>query len=84
MYAKLKMSSYWLNDLFTLVKVNGPAIIVQRKRKGKVYARNIPLLKKYKHISESEDHSDTNRSSSAGMNKENTLSDNKGSNTDKT
>ena len=53
------MSSYWVNDLFTVVKLNGRAIIVQWKREEKVYARNIPMLKKYKHISESENHSDT-------------------------
>ena len=84
MYTKLKMSSYWVNDLFTVVKVNGPAIIVQRKREGKVYARNIPMLKIYKHISDSDDHSDINRSSSAEVNTENTLPDNKGISTDNT
>ena len=78
------MSSYWVNDLFTVVKVNGPAIIVQRKREGKVYARNIPMLKKYKHISDSDDHSDINRSSSAEVNTENTLPDNKGISTNNT
>ena len=29
---KDKLASYWPNDLFTVTKVNGPTIIVRRKR----------------------------------------------------
>ena len=74
--------SYWTNDLFTVTKVNGPTIIVRRKRDGKVFARNILMVKKYKHISDSDDHSDIDSSDSAGMNTENPHPDDRESNTD--
>ena len=84
---KDKLTSYWTNDLFTVTKVNGPTIIVRRKRDGKVFARNISMVKKYKHISDSDDHSDIHSSrnldiDSAGMNTENPHPDNRESNTD--
>ena len=47
---KDKLTSYWTNDLFTVTKVNGPTITVKRKRDGKVFSRNISMVKKYKHI----------------------------------
>ena len=59
---KDKLTSYWTNDLFTVTKVNGPTVIVRRKRDGKVFARNISMTKKYKHIGDSDDHSDINSS----------------------
>ena len=68
---KGKLASYWTNDLFTVTKVNGPTMIVRRKRDGNVFARNISMVKKYKHISDSDDHSDIDSSDSAGMNTEN-------------
>ena len=65
-----------------MTKVKGPTIIVKRKRDGKVFARNISMVKKYKHISDSDDHSDIHSSGSAQMNTENTYPDNRGSNTE--
>ena len=62
--------------------MNGPTIFVKRKRDGKVFARNISVVKKYKHISDSDDHSDIDSSGFAEMNTENMHSDNRGSNTD--
>ena len=79
---KDKLTSYWTNYLFTVTKVNGQPIIVRRKRDGKVFARNISLVKKYKHISGSDDHSDIDSSDSAGMNMENPHPDDRESNTD--
>ena len=79
---KDKFTSYWTNDLFTVTKVNGPTIIVRRKRDGKAFARNISLVKKYKHISDSDDHSDVDSSNLAGMNTENPHPDGRDSNTD--
>ena len=79
---KDKLTNYWTNDLFTVTKVNGPTIIVRRKRDGKVFARNISMVKKYKHISDSDDHSDIDSSDSAGMNTENPHPDDRESNTD--
>ena len=66
---KDKLTSYWTNDLFTVTKVNGPKIIVTRKRNGKVFARNISMVKKYKQISDSDDQSDIDSSGSAEMNR---------------
>lgn len=77
-----KLTNYWTNDLFTVAKMNGPAIIVKRKRDGKTFARKASVDKKYKHISNSDDHSDIDSSGSVEMNKENTHLDNRGSNTD--
>ena len=53
--AKDKLTSYWVSDLFTVVKMNGSAIIVKRKRDGKVFARSISMVKKQKLISHSDD-----------------------------
>ena len=78
---KNKLTSYWPNDLFSLTKVNGPTIIVRRKRDGKVFARNISMVKKYKHSSDSNDHSDIDSNDSAGMNTENPHTDDRESNT---
>ena len=75
------MTSYWTNDLFTVSKVNGPTIISTSKKDGKVFARNISMIKKYKHISDPDDHSDIDSSGSSGMNTENPHPDNRGSNT---
>ena len=55
---------------------------LQRKRDGKLFARDISMVKKYKHISDSDDHSDIDSSSSAEMNTENTHPDDRGSNKD--
>ena len=79
---KGKLTSYWTNDLFTVTKVNGQTIIVRRKRNGKVFGRNISMVKKYKHISGSDDNSDIDSSDSAGMNTENPHPDDRESNTD--
>ena len=49
---KDKLTSYWENDLFTVTNVNEPTIIGKRKRDGKVFARNMSMVKKYKHISD--------------------------------
>ena len=68
--------------MFTVIKGNGPKIIVRRKRDGKVFARNISMVKKHKYISDSDDHSDINSSDSAGMNTENQHPDDRESNTD--
>ena len=76
------LTNYWTNDLFTVAKMNGPAIIVNRKRDGNVFTRNISMVKKYKHIVDSDDHSDINSSGSAEMNIENWHSHNRGSNMD--
>ena len=76
------MTSYWTNDLFTVTKVKGPTIIVRRKRDGKVFTRNISMVKKYKHISDSDDHLDIASSNSAGINAENPHPDNRERNTD--
>ena len=65
---KGKLTNYWANDLFTVSKVNGPTIIVSRKRDEKLFARNISMVEKNKHISDSDDHSDIDSSDSAGMN----------------
>lgn len=46
-----KLTSYWANDLFTVVNANGHVIIVKRKKDWKVFARNTSMVKKYKHIS---------------------------------
>ena len=83
---KDKSTSYWTNDLLTATKMNRPTIIVRRKRDGKVFSRNISMVKKYKHISDSDDHSDIHSSrnldiDSAGMNTENPHPDNRESNT---
>ena len=43
---KGKLTSYWTNNLFTLTKVNGQTIIIRRKRDGKVFGRNISMIKK--------------------------------------
>ena len=43
---KNKLTSYWTNDLFTVAKVNRATIIVRRKRGGKVFPRNISMVKK--------------------------------------
>ena len=79
---KDKLTSYWANDLFSVTKVNGPTVIVTRKRDGKVFARNMSMVKKYKHISDSDDHSDIDSSGSAKMSTEYMHPDNRGSNTD--
>ena len=79
---KEKLTSYWTNDLFTVTKVKGPTIIVRRKRDGKVFTRNISMVKKYKHISDSDDHLDIASSNSAGINAENPHPDNRERNTD--
>ena len=78
-----KLTSYWANGLFNVANVSGPAtIIAKRQRDGKAFARKISVDKKYKHISNSDDHSDIDSSGSAEMNKENTHLYNRGSNTD--
>ena len=51
------------------------------QKDGNVFARNISFVKKYKHISDSHDHSDIGSSGSAEMNTENRHQDNRGSNT---
>ena len=79
---KDKLTSYWPNDLFVVTKLNGPTIIMKRKRDGKVFPRNISMVKKYKHISDSDDYSDIDSSGSAEMNTENTYPYNTGSNKD--
>ena len=79
---KDKLTSYRKNDLFTLTKLNGPTIIVRRKRDGKVFATNISMVKKYKHIRDSDDHSVIDSSDSAGMNTETPHSDDRESNMD--
>ena len=79
---KDKLTSYWPNDLFVVTKLNGPTIIMKRTRDGKVFPRNISMVKKYKHISDSDDYSDIDSSGSAEMNTENTHPYNTGSNTD--
>ena len=79
---KYKLTSYWTNDLFAVTKVKGPTIIVKGKRDGKIFARNISMVKKYKHISDLDDYSDIDSSGSAEMNTENTHPDNRGSNMD--
>ena len=79
---KDKLTSYWTNDLFTVTKVNGPTIIVRRKRDVKVFTKNISMVKKYKHISDSDDHSVIDSSGSAEMDTENPHPDNRGSYTD--
>ena len=56
--------------MFTVTKVNGPTIIVRRNRDGKVFARNISMVKQYKYISDSDDHSDIDKSGSAEINTE--------------
>ena len=66
---KDKLTSYWTNDLFTVTKVNGSTITVKRKRDGKVFARNISMVKKYKHISDLDGHSDIDSSGSAEIHK---------------
>ena len=68
--------------MFTVTKVNGPTIIVRRKRDGKIFARNVSMVKKYQHISDSDDHSNIDSSDSAGMSTENPHRDDKESNTD--
>ena len=60
----------------TVAKVSGSLIFVKRKRDGKAFARNISMVKKYKHISDSDDDSDTDSSSSAEINTENMHPDN--------
>ena len=77
-----KLTSYWTNDLFPVTKANGPTITVRRNRDGKVFARNFSMVKKYKHISDSDDRSDIDSCGSAEMNTENPHPDNRGSNTD--
>ena len=57
--------------MFTVTEVNGPTIIDKRKRDGKVFARNTSVVKKYKHIDDSDDHPDIDSGGSAEMNKEN-------------
>ena len=59
-----------------------PAIIVKRKRDGMVFARKIIMVKRYKHISDSDDHSDIDCSGSAEINAEDTLPDNRWSKTE--
>ena len=49
-------------------KVNRPTITAKRKRDGKVFTRNISMVRKYKHISDSDDYSDIDSRSSAEMN----------------
>ena len=39
-----KLTNYWANGLFNVANVNGPAIIVKRKRDGKAFARKISTL----------------------------------------
>ena len=68
--------------MFAVTKVKGPTIIVKGKRDGKIFARNISMVKKYKHISDLDDYSDIDSSGSAEMNTENTHPDNRGSNMD--
>ena len=51
---KDKLKSYWESDLFNVAKGNVPVIIVKRKRDRKIFARNILMVKKYKHISHSD------------------------------
>ena len=68
--------------MFTVAKMNGPAIIVKRKKDEKVLAWNTSMVKKYKYISDSDDHSDIDSSGSTEMNTENTHPDNRGINTD--
>ena len=46
-----------------------------------VFARNVSVVKKYKHISDSDDHLDIGSSKSAGMNRENPHPDDRESNT---
>ena len=79
---KNKLTSYWTNDLFNATRVKWPTMIVRRKIDEKVFARNISMVKKYKHISDSNDHSDVDSSDSAGMNTENPNPDDRESNTD--
>lgn len=57
--------------MFTVAKVNGPAIIVNRKRHRKVFAKNISMIEKYKHISDPDGHL-------VEMNAEHTLSGDRG------
>ena len=80
---KDKLTNYSANDLFTVAKVNGHAIIVKRKRDGKVLVRNILMVKKQKRISDSNDHSDIDSSGSPAINTENTHIDDRECNTDK-
>ena len=79
---KDKLTSYWTNDLFTVTRMKRLTMIVRRKIDGKVFTRNISMVKKYKHISDSDDHSDVDSSDSAGMKTENLNPDDRESNTD--
>lgn len=65
-----KLTNHWGNDLVTVTKVSRPTIIVERKKDGKVFARNISIVKKYKHISDSDYHSHIDISGFAEMNQE--------------
>ena len=57
--------------MFTVAKVNGLAIIVNRKRYEKLFAKNISMIEKYKHISHPDGHL-------VEMNAEHTLSGDRG------
>ena len=63
-----KLTNHWGNDLVTVTKVSRPTKIVERKKDGKVFARNISIVKKYKHISDSDYHSHIDISGFAEMN----------------
>ena len=47
---KDKLISYWANDLFTVVRMNRPVVIILSKRDGKVFARKNLMFKKCKNI----------------------------------
>ena len=62
--------------------MNGPALITETERDGKVFTRNISMLKKYKYVSDSDDHPDIDSSNSTEMNAGNTHAHNRENNTD--
>ena len=58
--------------MLTVAKVNVSAIIVKCKKDRKVFSKTISVVKKNKHISDSDDYLDNNSISSAEINTEDT------------
>ena len=69
---KLTFTWYWVNELLTVAKVNVSAIIVKCKKDRKVFSKTISVVKKNKHISDSDDYLDNNSISSAEINTDDT------------
>ena len=70
---KDKLTSTWSTYPCEVIKVNGTAVVVKRRRDGKIFTRNISMVKKYIQDSDSSDDTDNTLTTNDVDNHENEL-----------